>query len=237
MRLTADAAGHWYVTLACIDVPVKPLPVTGCDVGVDLGLVHFAATSDGTIFPNPRPLAAARITLERAHRRVSRRVRGSHRRRIAVHLLARHHQRVRNIRRENHISVAKALVERNDTIFVEALNIKGLAGGMLSKSVSDAGWGDFLRWLHVKAEEAGRTVVEVNPRGTSQTCPACGLVAPKLLSQRVHRCVCGLVCDRDVVAARVILGLGTSLRGAAPLSEGRQRSAKSKSACVDRTTP
>ena len=122
-------------------------------------------------------------------------------------------------------------------IYVENLNIKGLARGMLSRSVHDAGWGGFLHWLRVKAESAGREVVEVDPRGTSQTCPDCGTVKPKALSERVHRCGCGLTCDRDVAAARVILGLGTSLRGAAPLVRGRQRSAKSKSRVPNRTTP
>jgi putative transposase len=81
MRLTLDAGGRWYVTLACVDVPAKPLPATGREVGVDLGLTHFAATSDGDIFPNPRAAAVARLGIERAQRRVSRRVRGSKRRR------------------------------------------------------------------------------------------------------------------------------------------------------------
>ncbi len=95
--------------------------------------------------------------------------------------------------------------------------------------VADAGWASFLWWLRVKAEEAGREVIAVNPVGTSQTCPECGIVKAKTLNEREHRCECGLTCDRDVAAARVILGLGTSLRRAAPLVEGQRRPEKSKS--------
>jgi putative transposase len=66
-----------------------------------------------------------------------------------------------------------------------------------------------------KAESAGRKVVKVDPRGTSQRCSACGVVVPKDLSVRVHRCSCGYAADRDVNAARNIIGLGQSLREAA----------------------
>ena len=129
------------------------------------------------------------------------------------------------------------LVERYDRIYVEALNIVGLTRGMLSRQVSDAAWGGFLHWLRVKAEEAGRDVVEVDPRGASQVCSSCETVVEKPLRERVHRCPhCGLVLDRDVNAARNVLRLGRSLRGAAPLVEGRRRSAKVESSAVDRST-
>lgn len=226
LRLTTDAAGRWYATLACVDVPAKPLAPSSAEVGVDLGLLSFAASSDGQLFENPRATAASRIAVERAARLVSRRERGSRRRRKAAILLALKHAHVAAVRRENHIGVAKALVARYGAIFVEGLNIKGLARGFLAKSVNDAGWGNFLHWLRTKAEEAGREVVEVDPRGTSQTCPKCASVKAKPLSERVHRCDCGLVLDRDVAAAQVILGLGMSLRGAALAVGRRQRSEK-----------
>ena len=79
LRLTYGL-GKWFVTFACVDVLAKPLPATGKTVGIDLGLLQFTATSDGEMFSNPRPLRAARIAVERAQRRVSRRRRGSKRR-------------------------------------------------------------------------------------------------------------------------------------------------------------
>lgn len=234
LRIVHDI-GRWYAVFACEDVPLKALPASNREVGVDLGLTHFAATSDGELFENPRPLAHARLRLERASRRVSRRKRGSGRRRAAGQLLARAHGRVAHVRREHHIQLARRLVADYGRICVEALNVKGLASGMLAKSVNDAGWADFLHWLRVKAEEAGREVVEVDPRGTSQTCPACWTPAPKPLSQRVHRCDCGCALDRDVAAAQVILRLGTSRRGVAP-TEGRLGSAKSELLVANRST-
>lgn len=236
MRLTVDAGGRWFVTFACVDVQSRPLPATGRVIGVDLGLTTFAATSDGEMFINPRHERTARIATERAQRRVSRRKRGSKRRHAARVLYAKQRAHVAAVRREHHIQVARSLVSKYDVICVEALNVKGLARSRLAKSVNDAGWGSFLHWLRVKAESAGREVVEVDPRGTSQTCPDCGTVAKKTLAERVHRCSCGLVCDRDVAAARVILGAGLALWGAAPVVVGQRRSAKPKST-AHRSTP
>ena len=110
------------------------------------------------------------------------------------------------------LSAARALVARTQldarTIAVEALNINGLARGMLAGHVQDAGWAQFLEILACKAESAGRELVRVNPAGTSQQCSACGAQVPKDLRVRVHRCPgCGYVADRDVNAARNILRL------------------------------
>ena len=229
MRITQDAAGHWFVTFACVDVPAKPLPPNEEEVGIDLGITNFVATSDGGTFENPRILEAARIRTERAQRRVSRRRRGSVRRRKAVQLLAVAHQHVQNVRRQHHIDTARAIVARYGHIYTEDLNIKGLAGSMLAKPIHDAGWASFLGWLACKAEEAGRKVIAVDPFGTSQICSACGVVVRKDLSVRVHRCPdCGYTADRDVNAARNILRLGRSLRRDAPAVRGRQRPEKGR---------
>lgn len=228
MRLKRDG-DRWFVTLVCVNVPMKSLPKTGRTVGLDLGLHHFVATSDGDTIPNERPGGKVALRLSRAQRRVTRRQKGSHRRREAVRWLAKAHAHVTNQRRERHILIAKALVAQYDTIFVENLNVKSLASGMLAKSVNDASWGLFLQWLAVKAEEAAREKLEVEARGSSMECPACGNLVSKSLNERVHRCACGLVCDRDVAAARVILGRGLRLQGDAALVMARRRSAQPKS--------
>lgn len=228
MRLTFTA-GYWYVTFACVDVPTKSLPPAERDVGIDLGIAHFIATSDGDVVDVPHGERVARLAMERASRRVSRRKRGSRRRHAARAVLARHHAHVANVRRERHIVLARALVAVYGTIFHEDLNIRGLARCLLAKQVNEAAWGDFLHWLHVKAEEAGRTVVAVDPRYTSQTCPQCGTVERKQISERMHRCDCGCVLDRDVAAAMVIREAGRVSQGAASPVRERRRSAKSKS--------
>ena len=192
---------------------VKPLPKTDKSIGIDLGLTSLVTTSDGEKIPNLRPYKTAERRLARAQRRVSKRKLGSNRRRKAVVLLAKAHAHVANIRRENHIHVACALVEKADVICIEKLNVQGLSRSMLAKSVHDASWGNLKHWLLCKAESAGREVIEVDSRGTSQRCSQCDCVVEKKLSDRIHNCPhCGLVLDRDVNAAKNILRLGLSLR-------------------------
>lgn len=220
--------GKWYALIGCDNVPEKPLAPTGREVGIDLGLLSFVTTSDGELFANPRPLKIARLYIERSQRRVSRRKKGSNRRRKAVILLAKRHARVSNIRRENHIKVARSLVSKYDTIYIEYLNIKALSKSILAKSVRDAAWSNFKHWLTCKAEEAGRTIIEVDPRFTSQTCSGCGRAEKKTLAVRTHECSeCGLVVDRDINAAINIKRLGSSLWREALVVNRPQRPEKS----------
>lgn len=211
--ITLAGDGHWYICFVCDNVPAKPLPKTGCDVGIDLGLKEFLATSDGEFVANQRPMKTARLHVERAQRKVSRRKKGSHRRRKAVVLLRKHHAHVQAVRRDFHHKTALSLVRAYDMIAIEDLNVKGLAGGMLAKSFADVGLGDFTTILVNKAECAGREVVKVNPAGTSQRCSVCDTVVKKDISVRVHHCpACGFQEDRDVNAALNILRLGRDLR-------------------------
>jgi putative transposase len=126
------------------------------------------------------------------------------------------HRHVANQRRNFHHKTAHMLVQEHGLIAVEDLNVKGLAGSMLAKSVHDAGWSQFMSILSDKAACAGRTLVKVNPAGTTQACSACGEHVPKGLGDRWHRCVCGLSLGRDHNAARNVLhlvqGLGWSLQ-------------------------
>jgi len=117
------------------------------------------------------------------------------------------------IRRDHQFKLAHRPVREFDVICLEDLNVKGLADSTLAKDVRDAAWAQFTRILTDKAEEAGRQVVLVNPRNTSQRCSGCGALPAerKPLSVRKHVCgECGLRLDRDVNAARNILRLGES---------------------------
>jgi putative transposase len=87
----------------------------------------------------------------------------------------------------------------------------------LAKSIADAAWNQVTQYTSYKAEEAGRVVVLVDPRGTSQRCSSCGTVVKKALSVRVHQCpACGLTIDRDQNAALNILALGLHSIGINP---------------------
>src|SRR5262249_23261387 len=120
---------------------------------------------------------------------------------------------IRNQRTDFHHKTARALINTYGVIVVEDLNVKGLAGGMLAKSVHDAGWSAFINTLTYKAAEAGGQATAVDPSGKSQTCSSCAEVR-KTLSQGWHHCpACGLSAARDHVAAQLILRQGLCLLG------------------------
>jgi putative transposase len=206
------AVGRWYANFS-LAVPVSPRAVAAGRpaVGLDLGIQHFATLSTGEHVPGPRPHHAAMRKLRVAQRRVSRRRKGSHRRDRAVMLLARHYERIRNLRHDHAHKLSRRLVSDYALITVEDLNVRGLARGILAKQVLEQGWAAFLTVLEYKAEEAGARVIRVPPMGTSQACSSCGAIVAKPLSERIHRCpACGLVIDRDTNAARNVLRLGLS---------------------------
>lgn len=203
-------AERWY---ACFSVEYQPVPIheSAAEVGIDVGLTAFATLSDGTEIENPRYYREAQAKLRRAQRKVARRKRGSHSRKKAVRELQRTHAHIRNQRADFHHQVARTIVNQYGLIVVEDLNVKGLAGGRLAKSVNDAGWSSFIEKLTYKAAEAGRVLLKVDPRGTSQTC-LCGAHVPKTLNDRWHQCLeCGLSARRDHVSAQLVLRLGRSL--------------------------
>src|SRR5215831_16687809 len=162
-------ADGWYVAISCDDVPVQPLPPTGQETGIDLGIESFATLSNGTRIFNPGWYRKAERALKTAQRRVSRRKKGSHRRRKAVALLAKANQKVRRQRRDFHHKTALQLVREYDVIYHETLQPANMVKNHhLAKSITDAGWGAFLTSLTDKAACAGRRIAGVNPAYTSQ---------------------------------------------------------------------
>ena len=225
VTLSREADG-WYVCFSCADVPVQPLPPTGQETGIDLGIEAFATLSDGTRIFSPGWYRKAERALKTAQRRVSRRKKGSTRRHKAVALLAKAHQKVRRQRQDFHHKIALALVRANAVIYHEDLQTANmLRNHHLAKSIADAGWTAFLAILTYKAACAGRRVVAVPPAFTSQICSGCGVLVAKGLSVRWHSCPhCGTSLHRDHNAARNIEWLGQSLRGGTglPVSENRE---------------
>jgi putative transposase len=206
----------WYACFSCEGVSIQPRPLTGRETGIDLGLESFATLADGSQIANPRILRLTERRLKKAQRRVSRRKKGSHRRRNAIRLLARAHQQVRRARADFHHKVALSLVRQYDTIYHEDLQTANmLRNHHLAKSIADAGWSAFLSILAFKAVCAGKRAVAVPPAYTSQTCSGCGVIVHKALSVRWHSCPdCGTSLHRDHNAAKNIERFGQNLRGA-----------------------
>ncbi|MEH2280996.1 MAG: transposase [Nostoc sp.] len=212
VSVTKKADGY-YVTLSLEDktVPaIKPDFDVNNIVGIDVGLIHFVVTSDDERITAPKFLRKAERKLKSAQRKVSRRKKGSNRRRKAIKKLGKQYKKVADTRKNFHFKTANNLLKKYDVIAVEKLNIKGLAKSRLAKSVNDAGWGQFISILTVKAENAGLKVVAINPNGTSQECSSCGNKVKKPLSQRVHNCPnCKVSLCRDLNASLNIKARGT----------------------------
>ena len=217
----------WYVVFVC-EVEADALEANHEAVGIDLGLLHFATLSTGETIENPRHYRKAEKRLERLQQALSRKKRGSDRRRKAVKQVAELHRKVSNQRRDFLHKQSRKLVNTYGTMVLEELqpvnmskrpkpkqdeNGKYLPNGAaskggLNKSMVDAGWGMFQQFCTYKAENAGREVLFVNPQYTSQVCSGCGQVRKKDLSERWHSCECGTELDRDHNAALNILALG-----------------------------
>ncbi len=191
-------------------MPSQPLPLTGQETGIDLGLESVATLADGSQIANPRLFRVAELNLKRAQRRVSRRQKGSARRRKAVRLMAKAHQQIRRARQDFHHKTALALVRHSDTIYHEALQTANrVQNHSLAKSISNAGWGQFCAILAAKAAYAGNRAVAVPSAFTSHACSGCGVIVSKGLSVRWHLCPdCGVRLHRDHNAALNILRLG-----------------------------
>jgi putative transposase len=195
-------AGKWFIVF---HVKVDVVERAGPDsVGIDMGLTSLVALSNGEVVARPNWTKRAAKGLRRRQRAVARCKRSSKTRCKRVAALGKYHARIACRRRDFCHKLSRDLVKRFGRIAIEDLNIKGLARGMLAKHVNDAAWGMIVSQLRYKAANAGVEFVEVDPRGTSQTCPECRAVAVKTLATREHRCECGCSMDRDVAAAMVI---------------------------------
>lgn len=216
----------YYITLSLQDSSVPVLspdtPEMNNTIGIDLGLKSFFSDDSGVEVAIPTHYRKSERQLKRLQRSLSRKKKGSNRRRKAIKRVGKAHLKVSNTRKDFHYKTAKKLLSQGKHVAHEKLNIKGIARTRLAKSTHDAGWGQFLQILSIKAERAGLLTIAVNPNGTSQNCSGCGMKVHKTLSDRLHVCPeCGLTLDRDHNAAINIkhLAVGHSVNKAQVTSE------------------
>src|SRR6266498_32966 len=203
----------WYVTFS-VEVEPKRLPSSPLVVGVDMGLESFLTTSDGSKVENPRFYRRDEADLKRvqklkdAAKNAQKWDENRRRKKALAHI----HERIVNRRSDFAHKRSRDLVDRYQAIVFEDLEPQQMGakrGRGMRKSIMDVAWTQFISMTRGKAEEAGRTVILVNPRNTSIMCSHCGELVEKDLSVRVHTCPhCGLVLGRDQNAAINILRLG-----------------------------
>jgi putative transposase len=213
VRLIRRADGYYVQFLVSAENKVDA-DLTGKMIGLDVGLKDFYTDSNGHTEPNPKFYRTGEKRLKFRQRRVSRKNIGSANRRRAINRLGRVHLKISRQREEHAKRVARCVIQSNDLVAYEDLRIKNLVKNhCLSKSINDAGWYQFRKWLEYFGAKFGKITVAVNPAYTSQECSKCGTLIKKSLSMRTHACQCGFVLDRDWNAAVNILKLALSTTG------------------------
>ncbi|WP_411760243.1 RNA-guided endonuclease InsQ/TnpB family protein [Streptomyces tunisiensis] len=211
VTIVKDAAGRYFASFVVRTHPTAVLPETTSEIGIDLGLTHFAILSDGRKVSSPKFLRRAERKLRKAQQALSRKAKGSNNRKRAVAKVARLHARVADARRDHHHKLPTTLIRENQAVYVEDLSVKGLARTRLAKSVLDAGWARFTAMLEYKAARYGRTFGKADRwLPSTRTCSVCFVVGgPKPLDVREWTCDgCQTTHDRDVNAARIVLAAG-----------------------------
>lgn len=217
MRMSVSRhGGRWYASLTVERADTaSATPPKGGSVGIDLGVKELATLSDGTIIHNPRALDSNLKRLRRAQKDLSRKAKGSNRRRRAREKVALLYGRVANLRADALDKTTTMLVRTYADISIEDLNVAGMVKNhRLARAVEDAAFAEFRRQLEYKTARTGaRFHVIDRYYPSSKTCSNCGTVKAKLsLSERTYRCdECGLVIDRDLNAA-----INIQVAGSAP---------------------
>jgi putative transposase len=209
VTIIKDASGRYFASFVVATID-ESLPETGSDVGIDLGLTHFAVCSDGSKVSAPKFLRRAARKLRKLQQALARKQKGSNNRKKAVVALAKAHAKVADARRDWLHKLSTSIIRDNQSVFVEDLCVAGLGRTRLAKSVHDAGWSQFTAMCEYKAARYGRHFGKVDRFFPStRMCSDCGVLGEKLtLNTRSWTCLCGAVHDRDVNAARNIRAAG-----------------------------
>jgi putative transposase len=203
---------QWFAIVQADQGP-ETLPETGGSIGLDVGLKSFVVDTDGNSIENPKFAEKAATKVKNIQRGLSKAEIGSNNRRKLKDKLDKAHARINNQRNDFLHKLSRSYVNNYDIICVEDLDVKGLKekgqNKDMHRNIHDASWSKFIFMLSYKAESAGRRLIKVDPRNTTQRCSACGSIVRKELSDRVHECpYCGFSCDRDYNASRNILIAG-----------------------------
>jgi len=222
VTVSRNPDGKYFVSVLVDDGKANPeLVPVGKAVGIDVGLTHFAITSDDSKFDNPRYLLKRQRNLKRKQQKQSRKKKGSQNRSKARLAVAKVHSKIAQCREDFLHKLSRKIVNENQVIAVENLNIKGMVTNHnLAKAISDVGWGMFCTMLKYKTESEGKQYIEIDRFfPSSKTCHLClNRVDNLTLDVRAWTCKhCGTHHDRDVNAAinirnegLRILALGTS---------------------------
>jgi putative transposase len=229
VTVSLDPSGKYFASILTEVEGENPVPSgIGRVIGVDLGLKHFAVTSNGekvSKYDNPKHLAKHELNLKRKQQKLARKQKGSNSRHKYRKVVARVHERVSNSRADFLHKLSRKLVNENQVVVVENLHVKGMVtledsltlryrNHNLAKAISDVGWGMFTNFLAYKLEKIGGKLVEIDRWfPSSKLCSNCYYQIDELpLDIREWSCPhCGTHHDRDGNAATNIRAEGIRL--------------------------
>ena len=187
---------------------IAPSSIEGKAVGIDVCLLDFAATSDGSKYNNPKHWNKHFKKLKRRQQQLSKKVKGSNNRSKTKLIVSKVHSKIARCREDFLHKLSRKIINENQVIAVENLNVKGMIKNHnLAKAINDVGWGMFCTMLKYKAENEGKIYIEVDRFfPSSKTCNNCLHVIDKMpLDVRQWQCSkCNVQHDRDINAARNI---------------------------------
>ncbi|MEG4487754.1 RNA-guided endonuclease TnpB family protein [Microcoleus sp. D2_18a_B4] len=209
VTVSMTQGGEFYASCLFDEGKDNPeLSKEGKAVGIDLGITHFAITSDGTKHGNPKHYGKHEKKLAKYQKRLAKKQKGSNSRNKARKRVAKLHQKITRCREDFLHKLSRKLVDKNQVIVVENLAVKNMVRNhKLAKSIADLGWGQFCTMLKYKAEWSGKIYIEVDRFfPSSKTCNHCLHRTSEMpLDIRLWQCPkCGTLHDRDINAAKII---------------------------------
>ena len=209
VTVSLNPSGEYYA--ACLYDDGKDKPVSsskGKAIGVDMGINHYAITSDGTKHGNPKYYRKYEVKLAKRQKQLSRKQKGSRNRNKARIKVAKVHEKITRCREDFLHKLSRKLVDENQVIVVENLAVKNMVRNhKLATSIANLGWGQFCTMLKYKAEWKGKIYIEVERFfPSSKTCNHCLHRTSEMpLDIRLWQCPkCGTLHDRDINAAKNI---------------------------------
>ena len=206
VAVSKNQCHQYFASVLFEDAQEKPeLTTESKAIGIDVGLTHFAITSDGSKHDNPKFLKLHERNLKRKQQQLCRKEKGSKNRNKARKKVARVHRKISNCREDFLHKLSRRIVDENQVIVVENLNVKGMMKNhCLAKAIGQVGWGMFMTMLKYKAENDGKVYQEVDRFfPSSKTCHVClNQVGSLPLDVREWTCEnCQTTHDRDINAA------------------------------------
>lgn len=223
ITLSLTKTGKYYASILVDDGEAMPEKIHEISKvsGIDLGLSHFAITSDGKKIDNPRFTKRAEKNLRRKQRQLSRKKKGSANRAKARLIVAKCHEKLANSRSDFQHKLSRTMIDENQAVIVETLKSANMMKNKrLSKHIADASWYSFVNKLSYKAEESGKHLIKLDQWfAGSKTCHSCKAKAEKMpLNIRHWTCPsCESENDRDINAALNHLYQGVLILKAAGL--------------------